>query len=206
MSSSPTFLDNIIVQQITGSSVLDVACGYGRWANLIYSNFWEVGLPSPPVVDGFDAFAPNVEFCSKLPHYRRVWKHTLPERISGKWDTVLACEIIEHIGQDNIDKCFDVLEECAERRIIITTPNWPAYRGGGQTNLGFNEHEAHLSYIPIEEFERRGYGILGAGFGPPGDQLYEAGCRRRSDLIPLFASLSHYIPEMAHTIVAIKNK
>jgi len=34
------------------------------------------------------------------------------------------------------------LEQVARRRIIFTTPNGPFYRGGHDTPLGFNEHEA----------------------------------------------------------------
>ena len=48
MSSSPSYLDPIILPLIIGESVLDVGCGYGRWGNLIQSNFWEAGLSSPP--------------------------------------------------------------------------------------------------------------------------------------------------------------
>jgi 2-polyprenyl-3-methyl-5-hydroxy-6-metoxy-1,4-benzoquinol methylase len=97
MSSSPSFLDPIVLKLLLGESVLDVGCGYGRWGNLIRSNFWESRLPAPPRVDGIDAFAPNVEFCSRQDCYGRVWRHVLPEPIEGQWDTVLACEIIEHV-------------------------------------------------------------------------------------------------------------
>ena len=72
MSSSPTFLDPVIIPLIVGETVLDVACGYGRWGNLIQSNFWEAGLNKPPEVDGFDGFLPNVEFCSNKNCYRKV--------------------------------------------------------------------------------------------------------------------------------------
>jgi hypothetical protein len=40
----------------SAETVLDVACGYGRWGCLIRSNFWEAGLSRPPDVDGMDAF------------------------------------------------------------------------------------------------------------------------------------------------------
>lgn len=122
MSSSPSFLDPIVLPLIVGEFVLDVACGYGRWGNLIYANFWEARLSAPPQVDGFDAFAPNVELCQGHHCYRKVWQHTLPHPIEGKWDTVLACEIIEHLPQSDIDRVFAVLEGAARRKSSFRHP------------------------------------------------------------------------------------
>jgi hypothetical protein len=59
MSSLPSYLDPIILPLIVGETVLDSACGYGRWGNLIQSNFWEAGLSEYPKIDGFDAFCPK---------------------------------------------------------------------------------------------------------------------------------------------------
>ena len=84
MSSSATFLDPIVIPLIVGDSVLDVGCGYGRWGGLIRSNFWEAGLTRPPVVDGFDAFVPNVALSESTGTYRRVWHQRLPGAIDGQ--------------------------------------------------------------------------------------------------------------------------
>src|SRR5438552_1358311 len=96
MSSSASYLDPVVLPLIVGESVLDVACGYGRWCHLIQSNYWEAGLSQPPVVDGFDAFEPNVAHCRRSGCYRKLWQQTLPSALDGTWDTVLACEVIEH--------------------------------------------------------------------------------------------------------------
>ncbi|HYJ86601.1 MAG TPA: methyltransferase domain-containing protein, partial [Pyrinomonadaceae bacterium] len=167
MSSSPTYLDPIVIPLIKGETILDVGCGYGRWGNLIQSNFWEAGLTKPPIIEGFDAFQNNVDFCAKHSCYERVWKHTLPEPLTGQWDTVLACEIIEHLAQDEAEKTLDILESVARKRIIFSTPNWPYFRGGAETIVGYNDFEAHLSYISRKTFQQRGYRVYGAGFGNP---------------------------------------
>jgi hypothetical protein len=72
LSSSPSYLDPIVLPLIVGTTVLDVGFGYGRRRHLIQSNLWEAGTPEPPVTDGFDAFQPNVEFCRSGNCYRRV--------------------------------------------------------------------------------------------------------------------------------------
>ena len=167
MSSSPTFLDPIVVPLLVGETVLDVGCGYGRWGSLIHSNYWEAGRLSPPTVDGIDAFTPNVDFCATLPFYRNVRQHVLPHPLDGAWDTVLACEIIEHIEQVHVLDVLSMFERVARRRVIITTPNWSDRRGGASTKLGFNDYEAHVSHISRAEFHSRGYKLRGAGFGNP---------------------------------------
>ncbi len=167
MSSSPCYLDPIILPLIKGPTVLDVACGYGRWGQLIQTNFWEAGLSQPPVVDGIDGFEPNVSRCAALGVYRTVSFHLLPALLTGKWSTVLACEIIEHLPESMIASAIDSLEAVAEKRIIFSTPNWNYLREGGETLEGFNELEAHLSYVPRSYFEKRGYTIIAAGYGNP---------------------------------------
>jgi 2-polyprenyl-3-methyl-5-hydroxy-6-metoxy-1,4-benzoquinol methylase len=166
MSSSPSFLDFTILPLIRGDSVLDIGCGYGRWGNLIRSNYWEAGLQAPPPVDGVDAFAPNVELCQQLPSYRKVWHANLVEdRLEGSWDTVLACEIVEHIPQDHVERLIADLERVARKRVIISTPNFPDFRGGLDSIVGFNDFEAHVSHLPRRWFRERGYRAWAVGIG-----------------------------------------
>src|SRR4030042_282777 len=171
MSSSPTYLDPVIIPLITGESVLDAGCGDGRWGYLIQTNFWEAGLTKPPQVDGFDAFLPNVEFCSKAGCYRKVWQQIMPSPLKGEWDIVLACELIEHIEQESLTQGLDILEADAKKRIIISTPNQPCYRQGLPTRVGYNEFESHLSYTSKSFLEQRGYKLIGAGLWYPKSRL-----------------------------------
>jgi hypothetical protein len=87
--------------------------------------------------------------------------------LKGSWDTVLAIDLIEHIPQAAVEQVLESLERAANKRVVIATPNWPAYRGGGNTELGYNEFEAHLSYVSRRALRKRGYKIIGVGFGNP---------------------------------------
>ncbi len=205
MSSSATFLDPVVIPLIAGESVLDVGCGYGRWGGLIRSNFWEAGLSHPPAVDGFDAFAPNVALSESTGTYRRVWHQQLPSAINGQWDTVLASEVIEHVAQDDVAGVLDTLERAARKRVIVTTPNFPYFRGGDETIVGFNEFEAHHAYVSQRDLAARGYMVTGAGFCNPRSVLFRGlrklrvPGRRGLDSLPLA------FPALGHTTVAWKD-
>jgi SAM-dependent methyltransferase len=203
MSSSWSYLDPVILPLIAGESVLDVGCGMGRWGALIETNYWEARLNSAPAVDGCDAFEPNVEHCRERGAYRRVWVQKLPSPLDGRWDTVLACELIEHIPQVRVAETLDLLEGAAAKRVIVSTPNSALYRGGSDTPLGFNELEAHVSYVPAELLKRRGYRIYGAGFGRYNSRLALRAARWR--LRRSLVSLPYRIPAIAETIVAVKD-
>ena len=203
MSSSWSYLDPVILPLIVGESVLDVGCGMGRWGALIETNYWEARLATAPVVDGCDAFEPNVEHCRRRGAYRHVWVQTLPSPLEGTWDTVLVCELIEHIPQDRVVETLDLLEQAAAKRLIVSTPNSPLFRDGSETPLGFNAHEAHVSYVPAELLKRRGYRVYGAGFGRYNSRLALRAARwhlRRS-----LVSVPYRIPAIAETIVAVKD-
>jgi SAM-dependent methyltransferase len=205
MSSSPCFLDPVIIPLIRGKTLLDVGCGYGRWGCLIATNYWETAGGMPMEVDGLDAFEPNVELCQKKSVYRKVWLQRLPSPLEGSWDTVLASEIIEHVGEDDVPAVLEALERAARLRIIFTTPNWPYFRGGGDTIVGYNEFEAHRTYVPREYFLERGYTIIGAGFGNPAHPLTQAVGPMQGDWKNALTSLPLLFPELAHTIVAYKD-
>ena len=203
MSSSPSYLDPIVLPLIVGETVLDVGCGYGRWCHLIQSNFWEAGASQPPTIDGFDAFQPNVDFCRSGNCYRSVWQQELPSPLEGSWDTVLACEVIEHVS--SFEEVVELLEGVAARRIIFTTPNWPFFRDGHGTMLGFNEFEAHRSYVPREFFKRRGYQLRGAGWGRPTSRFVKATKKRLGARAFLFSGLPRVFPSLGECLVAFRD-
>ncbi len=205
MSSSPSFLDPYVLPLITGESVLDVACGYGRWGNLIYFNHHEGGMAVPPRIDGLDAFEENVEFCKRHQCYANVWQQILPSPLEGQWDTVLACELIEHLPENQVNEVVELLESVARKRIIFTTPNMPAYRDGHETFLGYNKFEAHLSYVSRSWFRDRGYRVMGAGWGNWRNPLVRGIRRLHLPFESALHGLPTIIPSLGNQIIAVKD-
>jgi SAM-dependent methyltransferase len=206
VSSSSVYLDPIVIPLVKGRSVLDVGCGYGRWGSLIRNNYWEAGLDSPPVVDAVDAFSPNVELARKSGVYRNVWLAKLPERFpEGEWDTVLACEIIEHIPQEEVESILDKIESAAARRVIISMPNYPAYRDGGETIVGYNEYDAHLSYMHRSYFYSRGYKVLGVEFGNPMHYCVRVARKLKLPGKVFLDAIAKVFPSMSNNIVLYKD-
>ena len=203
MSSSWSYLDPVILPLIVGESVIDVGCGMGRWGALIETNYWEAHLPRAPAVDGCDAFVPNIDHCRRRGVYRRVWQQTLPSRLEGTWDTVLACELIEHIPEPHVAETLDELEAAAHLRVIVSTPNSASFRPGHSTPLGFSDWEAHVSYVPRGVLEERGYRIYGVGFGRYNSRL--AARAKRWGIRRALTSLPYRFPRIAETIVAVKD-
>jgi hypothetical protein len=210
MSSSPAFLDPIVLPLIRGECILDVACGFGRWGCLLRTNYFEWGLSTPPAVDGLDAFEPNVDYVRKLGVYRNVWQAELPCVLPRRaYTTILASEVIEHLPMEAVEETLAEFESAALERVIVTTPNCECLRGGSDTFLGRNEFEHHLSYVPAKLLRQRGYQIFGAGYGNP----RTLSVKFMTHLLRLFGvrdfgvfdSLSKKLPSLAHTIVAVKD-
>ena len=210
MSSSPAFLDPVVLPLIRGEQILDVACGYGRWGCLLRTNYFDCGLTQPPVVDGLDAFGPNVEYVRKLGVYRKVWQAEIPCPIPrGVYTTILASEVLEHLAVTAVQKALDEFEEAATERVVVTTPNCECLRGGSDTFLGMNEFDHHLSYVSAIELRRRGYRVYGAGFGNPRTLSVKVVVRLLSlfgfrDFSGLY-SLSKYWPSLGNLTVAVKD-
>jgi 2-polyprenyl-3-methyl-5-hydroxy-6-metoxy-1,4-benzoquinol methylase len=149
---------------LRGNRILDLGCGYGHWGHLIKTHY--TALRSEPVsVVGVDIFDGNVEFCRGLGVYDDVVKADVVQYLATlaafSCDTIVAVELIEHFAREDGTRMLDEIDRIQPQIAIISTPNFPAFRGGGDTMGGFNEWEHHLSHWTTADFRTRGYEVLG---------------------------------------------
>ncbi|HME43775.1 MAG TPA: class I SAM-dependent methyltransferase [Syntrophorhabdales bacterium] len=217
MGSSPCVLDAVVIPLVLGPSILDVGCGFGRWGALLTTNYWETHLAEPgtrPSITGCDGYLPNVELARQSGFYTEV-THTLFPPLpfaNDSFETVLLLDIVEHLDSKDGSKLIDEAKRIASRRVILSTPNWPAFRGGHATVTGWNDLEAHLSYWSRGTLRDLGFRLYGAGWHP--GKRYWRGALRRARLLPLYdatirpniASLSRCAPFFAENLVGMWQK
>jgi SAM-dependent methyltransferase len=217
MGSSPCALDSVVMPLVLGPRILDVGCGFGRWGVLLTTNYWETHRAERgvrPSIMGCDGYTPNVELAKQSGFYADVL-HTLfpPLPFSdNSFDTVLLIDVIEHLEEKNGTNLIEEAKRVASRRVVLSTPNWPAFRGGHATITGWNDLEAHLSYWSRRTLRNFGFRLYGAGLRPVMGRLQIALGRLHllssydAILRPSLASLSRVMPAVAENIVGIWSK
>jgi len=193
---------------------LDVGCGFGKWGNLLTTNYWETENPKKderPFIVGCDGYLPNVEMARNNSCYSEV-KHIhfppLPfDDLS--FDTILMIEIIEHL---EIEEGLFLIKESkrvTRNRVILSTPGYPDYREAHETITGLNPLDSHKSYWSRSRLRSLGFQLYGAGWKP--GSRYLRGILRRMKLLklydrhlrPAFSSLSLLFPYAAENIIGL---
>jgi len=217
MGSSPSCLDPVIIPLIKGSRVLDVGCGFGRWGMLIRTNYWETYSPDLEnhlEIVGCDGFLPNVEMAGRSGHYQKVHHLVFPPIpfADNMFDTVLLADVIEHLHEEEGGKLLEEAKRVASHRVILSTPNYRAFRNAHATMTGWNSLEAHLSYWSRSYLRGLGFRLYGAGWRPGGH--YWRGVLRRIYLLRFYdgvvrawlRSLSLYAPFFSQNVVGVWDK
>jgi SAM-dependent methyltransferase len=186
MSTSPLAFDPLVVQNVLGTSFLDVGCGYGKWGFLLKT--YRQGA-----VTGVDLFEPHLRSLEKYGvydslHLAPATRLPFPDK---SFDSAVACEVLEHLTQTGGRQLLAELKRVSRQSFVVTTPNFPCLRPGGQTVDGFNEHEAHLHNFLYPEFRTLGFTqVVGIGFKTPSFKLSRA-----------LGSLGHYVPRFSRYLV-----
>ena len=164
MSTSPLIFDPYVLGNVQGTRFLDVGCGHGKWGYLLKK------YADPPsqkrYVAGIDVFAPHVQALQAEGIYDdvRVGDATALPFGDQSFDTVIACEVIEHLPAEQGPVLIRELKRVAAKCFIVSTPTFPCLRGGNETLDGFNPHEAHKHIYSLREFRSLGFTqIIGVG-------------------------------------------
>jgi SAM-dependent methyltransferase len=217
MSSSPICLDSLVIPLVQGPKILDVGCGFGRWGYLCTTNYWETRDPEAgriPEIVGIDGFLPNLRMIKNNGCYAQVI-HSLVPPLPFKadaFDTVIVVEVIEHIPKAMGAELIAEAKRVARHRVIISTPNYPAFRPGLNTMTGFNELEAHVSYWSRRQLRQLGFSLYGAGWNP--NVRYWPSVVQRLRTLRLYSSwlqiglgsLGFWFPFLAENVVGVWNR
>jgi hypothetical protein len=125
---------------------------------------------------------------------------------------VLLIEVIEHLDEEDGTKLIEEAKRVASRRVLLSTPNWPAFRGAHATMTGWNDLEAHLSHWSRETLRDLGFRLYGAGWVPGGRRfrglLHRVGLLSFYDAVvrPTITSLSSHAPFFSENLVGMWQK
>lgn len=160
--SSSLLLDHFVIKQLDGQTMLDVACGKGKWGFLARLNASFLVKESPRKIVGCDLFLPYLRFCKGLSGVYdslvRCDARFLPFK-EGAFDIVLVAEILEHLNKEDGEKIFAGAEHCAKKKVIITTPQYPLH----QETLDENVLQEHISQYAARDLKKRGFKVYGVG-------------------------------------------
>ncbi len=153
MSHNPSLdspIMKLIPDNIDGFIILDVAHGHGNWGYQLRTK-----KNGNPLLIGLDIWPPNVEKLNQKKIYDEliICDARNPPFRSKSIDIVIACEILEHISQEETDSFLNELEVLYRNILIISTPLgfW------GRGIIYENPYEKHLSGWHEKELQDRNY-------------------------------------------------
>lgn len=210
-------LDPVVIPLVLGPRILDAGCGFGRWGALLTTNYWEThGAPTGirPSTKGCDGYLPNVELARQSGFYAEVIHAAFPPLSfsSNSFDTVLLLDVIEHLEEVKGIELIEEAKRVASQRVVLSTPNRPAFRDAHATITGPNDLEAHLSYWSRKTLRDLGFRLYGAGWDPGG--RYWRGLLHRAGLLsfydaavrPTIAGLSSHVSFFSENVVGMWQK
>lgn len=183
-------LDEVVLDFVKGLKVLDVGCGGGKWGHLIKVHSIFLSVKEPKIV-GTDIS--SAYFCKVKHIYDSIIKsHAtyLPFR-RNSFDTVLACEVIEHMPRREGFKLIAECERVAKEVAIFTTP--PPRTVGHSSE--------HISSWKPSDFRKLGYKVYGVRCYP---RLASKNILIQLLIAFVIGPLSCWIPNLSSDMVAVK--
>jgi ubiquinone/menaquinone biosynthesis C-methylase UbiE len=189
MAVSETFYDmsGLVLSLVRGRTIIDLGSGLGAWGYAIKCRFNEVYLI------GLDVDLENLMYVGRHSVYDDLVLACLPwiPFRDKSADTILCCDVIEHLRKSEGLKLIQEMERVARRRIIVTTPS---------PRIVFSNPE-HVSSWSARDFKKLGFRVLGVRF------RYHAllGGNLKFILYWLFELLSRLVTYFASTLITYKD-
>jgi SAM-dependent methyltransferase len=138
-------------------SVLDVGCGEdARLMKLV------PGIPRSVGVDAKIPQDPHAAFGHT--EYRQLDIRSLGDHFpSRSFDCVVALDVIEHLDRADGLRLLESMETIAGKKVVVFTPNGFL----PQPPAVDNPHQEHLSGWTTDDFEPRGYEVIGVNGWKP---------------------------------------
>lgn len=139
--SDAMIIADILSQNYTIRSVIDIGCGLGGWLSVFQNKGCEV-----LGVDNHYTLSESKIYVDR--QYLVGHDLSTPYLSPGKYDLALCLEVAEHINAEHADRLIDSLVACSD--LILFSAAIPFQGGQGHVN------EQWPSYW-IEKFKKRGY-------------------------------------------------
>lgn len=206
------------VPSVKGKTVVDVACGKGKWGYLVRT---DRGGDKAYLV-GCDVFRPYLSYVKEHKVYDDciLCDATQPPYRNSVAEVVIACEILEHLEKADGHRLLAELERICKGKLIVTTPNVFVPQKGDENNVC----QAHISAWNSKELRNMGFNVCGIGFRGPmppcvanlrsyvfGLDIFMFSKRKKrfSSILQLFymllSNLSFFLPRTGVFLVAEKD-
>ena len=150
-------LKRVLKLNLEGKTILDCACGHGRWGHTIRSCVQSLSGDRGYVM-GVDIFLPYLKIVKRYNPYDDLVQcdvRFLPFK-KACIDVVIAFEILEHMKKEDGYKFIENLKKVSKQSVIISAPVGRWEQGISNNNL----FQIHRSTWWPSELERLGFHTL----------------------------------------------
>lgn len=178
--------------------ILDIGCGVNSPINYFVSHAQEL--------DGVDISSHDVARQSGTK-YKQIFVQDVREFTPpNPYDVITALDFIEHLEKEDGLRLLSRLEELANKRVVLVTPNGFVPQAA-QPDNPFQEHKSGWT---TEDFKARGYRVYGM-FGPKSWREGTAVLKYRPKILwgilgLLAGPLYFFLPRNSFSLLAIYDK
>ena len=204
MGSAPWLIPHVLdmlPKDLSKLSVLDCACGFGRWGALLRTDYR--GGHEAYVV-GCDLFLDYLKRARVRSLYDDLILCDLrkPPFRRKSFSLTLAGEVIEHLEKEEGVSFIKELEEVTSGQLVITAPN-----GSFDPELeSENVYNTHKSAWSAADFKRLGFRVKGIRLRFKPSSRFHLSIRQPLWIVyKMLSPISDIFPSLAEFLIAIKD-